>query len=113
MSMIVQNKIQFIDNAMYHHGLIKILVEFHLQSIGDNLENFLVRNNFEEKAPKQPSSIGILRGRKRTMETIKEQEPECQQELSEDELRIVDILQKMKKGNLRRNKASKRTEYLP
>lgn len=36
MSTNIQKRIQFIENTMYHHGLIKILVEFHLWSIGDN-----------------------------------------------------------------------------
>ena len=30
MSTNVQQKIQCIENTMYHHGLVKILVEFHL-----------------------------------------------------------------------------------
>jgi len=47
----VQNRIQFIDTTMYHHELIKILIEFHLKSIGDTWENFLIRNHFQE-APK-------------------------------------------------------------
>lgn len=47
------------------------------------------------------------------MEEIKEKEPQTQLELSEDELPIVDILHKMKKGKFRRKKASKRTEELP
>lgn len=51
MSVNVQKKIQLIDNTMYHHGLIKIFIEFHLQNIGDNWENFLLRNRFEEKTP--------------------------------------------------------------
>lgn len=32
----IQRRIQFIDNTMYHHGLVEILVESHLQSIGAN-----------------------------------------------------------------------------
>jgi len=36
-----QRRIQFIDNTMYHHSLVKILVESHLQNIGDNWEIFL------------------------------------------------------------------------
>ena len=31
----VQKKIDFIDTTMYHHGLVKILIEFHLKGIGD------------------------------------------------------------------------------
>ena len=34
----VQRKIQFIENTMYHHGLIKILVEYQLKNVGDNWE---------------------------------------------------------------------------
>jgi len=79
---------------MYHHGLIKILIEFHLESIGDNWENFLVRNHFEEKILEQSSGCITLRGRKRKMETVKEQKPHYQQELSKDELPIVDICRK-------------------
>ena len=45
----VQNKIQFIENIMYHNGLVKILIELHLQSIRDTRETFLVANNFEEE----------------------------------------------------------------
>ena len=82
---------------MYHHGLINILVELQLRSVADNWESFLVRNHFEEISSKQASSSRTLKGRKRTMEVIKEQEPQTQPELSEDELPIVDILQKMKK----------------
>lgn len=39
----VQKKIKSIETTMYHHGLVKILVEFHLKSVGDTWEDFLVR----------------------------------------------------------------------
>ena len=32
-SMNFQKKIKFLDNTMYHHELLKILVEFHVQSM--------------------------------------------------------------------------------
>ena len=38
----IQRRIQFIDNALYHHGLVKIMIEAHLRIRGDNLEDFLV-----------------------------------------------------------------------
>lgn len=98
---------------MYHHGLINILVEFHLQSIGDNWESFLVRNHFEERSPKQARSSRSLKGRKRTIEGVKEHEPKTQLELLEEEFPIVDILQRMKKGNLKRKKVSKREKEIP
>lgn len=78
----VQKRIQFIENTMYHHGLIKKLVEFHLRSIGDNLESFLVRNHFEERSLEQASSSRTLKGRKRTIEGVKEKEPQTHPELS-------------------------------
>ena len=53
MSTNVQKRIQFIDNTMHHHGLIKIFLEFHLKSVGDSWENFLIRNHFQE-ASEQP-----------------------------------------------------------
>lgn len=38
----VQKMIQFIENTMYHHDLIKILIEFHLERLGDKWGSFLV-----------------------------------------------------------------------
>jgi len=32
----VQKKIQFIETTMYDHGLIEILIEFHLKGLGDD-----------------------------------------------------------------------------
>lgn len=78
MSVSIHRKIQFIDNIMYHHGLVNFLIKFHLQSIGDNWEYFIVRNHFEEKTPEQTSSSRTLRGRKRKIETLIEQEPQHQ-----------------------------------
>jgi len=43
---------------------------------------------------------------------VKEQEPQTHIELSEEELLIVDILQRMQKGNLRRKKVSKRAKEI-
>ena len=44
----IQIKMQSIDNALYHHGLVKILIESYLKNIGDNWENFLIRSHFKE-----------------------------------------------------------------
>ena len=88
----VHNKVQCIENTMYHHGLVKILVEFHLRSTGDDWESFLIRNHFKEKSPEKPSSSRALIGRKRTIEMIKELAPQTQTEVTEEELPIVKIL---------------------
>ena len=58
---------------MYHHGLIKILVEFHLKNVGDNWEIFLVRNHFKEDNQEQPSRNKVKKGRKRKNEGPTEQ----------------------------------------
>lgn len=44
----IQKRLQFLDTTLHHHGLIKILFEFHLKKIGDSWEEFLLRNHFEE-----------------------------------------------------------------
>jgi len=66
----VQKKIEFIDTTMYHHGLVKILVEFYLKRIGDTWEKFLIRNYFQE-APESPKEGNFRRSkRKNTSMTI-------------------------------------------
>lgn len=49
----VQRRVQFLETTLYHHGLVKILIEYHLAKTKDTWDNFLVRNHFEE--PKEPS----------------------------------------------------------
>ena len=52
----VQKIIQFIDNTMYHHRLVKFLIEFHLESLGNTWENFLIQKHFQEGDQEKPSS---------------------------------------------------------
>jgi len=49
---------------MYHHGLVKILVEFHLKSVGDTWEDFLVRNFFQN-ARESPEKSHVKKSRRR------------------------------------------------
>ena len=56
MTGMVQKRIQFIDNTMHHHALLKILIGFHLKSIGDTWEDFLTKNHFQEKEEEKPSN---------------------------------------------------------
>lgn len=44
----IQRKSRSIDNSIYHHRIIKILIEAHMKAKGDNLQDFLVKNNFVE-----------------------------------------------------------------
>jgi len=60
----VQMKIESIEAIMYHHGLVKILVEFHLKSIRDTWEDFLVRNFFQD-APESPEESHVKKSRRR------------------------------------------------
>ena len=60
----VQKKIESIETTMYHHGLVKMLVEFHLKSIRDTLEDFLVRNFFQDP-PESPEESHVKKSRRR------------------------------------------------
>lgn len=68
----VQNKIQCVENTMYHYVLVKIFVKIHLRCIWDDWESFLIRNHFEEKSMEKPGSNRALRGGKRMIEMMKE-----------------------------------------
>ena len=61
----VQKKINFIETTMYHHGFMKMLIEFHLKGLGDDWEKFLLINHFKEEEEKHASSSKVKRGRKR------------------------------------------------
>ena len=78
----VQKRIQSIDNIMYHHGLINILIEFHLKNIGDLCENFLIINHFQEEAQEQPKNDKTKISRRRKGDTYIEDKssPQPQQE---------------------------------
>lgn len=95
---------------MYRHGIVKILVEFHLQNIGDNWEGFLVRNHFQEDTHEQPNSSRTKRGRKIKIDRTMEQELQQSQELSQDGIPLADILEKINKRDIRRKKASKQID---
>jgi len=110
MSQNVQRRIQFIDNTMYHHGLIKILVEFHLQKIGDNWERILVRNHFLEETHGKPNSSRPKRGRKIKIDKTHEQEPKQPHKLSEDDIPLAEVLEKINERNVRRKNSNKETE---
>lgn len=62
----VQKKIESIETTLYHHGLVNILVEFHLRSIGDTWEDFLVRNFFQD-APDLFEESHVKKSRRRNI----------------------------------------------
>lgn len=106
----VHRRIQFIDNTMYLHGLVKILVELHLQNIGDNWERFLVRNHFHKETHGQPNRNKPKMGRKRKIDKAYQKEAQQPKNLSEDDIPLTEVLEKMNKRNVRRKKAIKETE---
>ena len=91
MAGIVQKRIQFIYNTVYHQGLVKILIEFHLEILGDTWEKLLIRNHFQERDQEQPSSSKEKSGRK-----IKIENEKPLQEQSKDEIPIVKLFKKLK-----------------
>ena len=60
----VQKKVESIETTLYHHGPMKILVEFHLRSVGDTWKDFLVRNFFQD-APDLSDGSHVKRSRKK------------------------------------------------
>ena len=71
----VQKKVESIETTLYHHGLVKILVEFHLRSVGDSWEDFLVRNFFQY-APELSKGNHIKRSRRRKTNLTIQSTPE-------------------------------------
>jgi hypothetical protein len=41
------------DNNLFHHGLIKLIVVYHLSLLGDSWKAFIARNGFEDTDPPQ------------------------------------------------------------
>ena len=50
-----QTNIEDKDRSLFHHALIKILVSYRLEELGETWDSFLVRNGFgvNEEWPKQ------------------------------------------------------------
>jgi hypothetical protein len=41
------------DNNLFHHGVIKLIVVYHLSLLGDSWRAFIARNGFEDTNPAQ------------------------------------------------------------
>ena len=66
MAVTVQKHLGDVEPHLYHHGLIKILIEKELKERKDTWEQFLVRNFFEE--PQEiPEGSSIRRSRRKRM----------------------------------------------
>ena len=75
---------------MHHHGLIKILVEFHLKSLRDSWENFIIRNHFQE-VPKQPKEDNVRKSRRKNTDTNIEDGPASSFQKNDENLIPVEL----------------------
>lgn len=106
----VQKRIEFLETTLYHHGLVKILIEHHLRKIGDNWDNFLVRNHFEE--PKEPSPEHQPTKRSRRWKSSKTETDKTIQESSEEMIseKLVQIKKQIKEKRIIRRVAREKGE---
>ena len=75
MSTTVQRNMGNIEPHLYHHGLIKILIEEQLKTKKDTWEKFLIRNHFQEATEASGSSPRVpKRSRRRGREEVVIQE---------------------------------------
>ena len=106
----VQRRVQFLETTLYHHGLVKILIEHHLSKIRDNWDNFLARNHFEE--PTEPSPEHKLTKRSRKWRASKIETRKAIQESSEEIIseKLTQIKRQLKKDRVIRKFALEKGE---
>lgn len=106
----VQKRVQFIETTLYHHGLIKILIEHHLAKMGDTWDDFLVINHFEE--PKEPPPEDKPTKRSRKWKSSKTETGKTIQESSEEMIseKLVQIKKQLKKERIIRKFAREKGE---
>ena len=77
MSTTVQKNIGDIEPHLYHHGLVRILIEDQLKKNKDTWEQFLVRNYFQEpsEAPESSTPKAPRRGRRKGKSAIIQDSP--------------------------------------
>ena len=111
----VQKKIEFIDTTMYHHGFVKILVEFHLKRIGDTWENFLIRNYFQD-TPESPEEGNVRRSRRKKKGITIQRKPKSSTQKNDEELvskKMTEIRKKIKQKGKMKKKFGETTRNKP
>ena len=103
------------ETTLYRHGLVKILIEYHLKKVGDSWDEFLLRNHFEE--PKETMSEGKLVRRSRRGKISKYIEIKTDKTIQEDSEEIIseklaEIKKQLKKEKIIRKYAKERGEGL-
>ena len=66
MSLAIQKHLGDVEPHLYHHGLVKILIEKQLKEKKDTWEQFLIRNFFEEPQETLEGSTLKISRRKKT-----------------------------------------------
>ena len=85
---------------MHHHGLVKILIEFHLKSIGYSWDNFLIRNHFQDE-PKQPKEDKTRKSRRKKIDTSIEDRPAPPLQQNDEELTLTELMKNKKQGRVK------------
>ena len=83
MCSIVQRNPRNIESHLYHHGLVKILVEEQLKENRDTWERFLVRNHFEEAGETSVPKKSRRKRKEATPETVVQEET-VQEQIQEE-----------------------------
>ena len=112
MSATVQKHVGNIEPHLYHHGLIRILIEEQLKTKNDTWEKFLVRNHFQEVAEASSSSPRIPKRSRRRGKEITAQETaveieETAQETAEETAQEIAQEERKKGDRTKRQKGDK------
>lgn len=99
----VHKKIESLETTMYHHGLVKILVEYHLKKIGDTWENFLIRNHFQE-TPESPENDSVRKSRRKKINLTFQSNPEPPVQKNDGKESISEKLTEIRKQIKQRKK---------
>lgn len=110
----VQKKIESVETTMYHHELVKILVEYRLKRIRDTWENFLIRNHFQEASKSLEKDSIRKRRRKNTNLTIQRNpEPLVQKNIEEPiSEKLTKIREKIKQKKKIKKKVGRITKNI-
>ena len=105
MSITIQKNLGDVEPHLYHHGLVKILIEKQLKEKKDTWEQFLIRNFFEDPQQSPERSTSRRSRRKRTSDKIQSTPTNTVEETSREER-----LSKMRKEKTEGKKPTKSKE---
>ena len=106
----VQKRVQFLETTLHHHGLVKILIESHLKKIGDNWEEFLLRNHFQELEETSSKEETVRRSKRIKTDKVVENKHDTSSQEESEEL-ISEKLTKIRKQIRVKRKENITNEY--